>query len=161
VRPEDLIVATSAHGADASKAFEVPGTGPHSWTVAEAGMACAGMARHVYFAMLYSYAGDTSCHHELLRALLAIARSTAEDEGWPEILNPGAVAMLVLAEEHSPAAFTAPANRPDPRRLALRLPLHSWKRFGRKAYEGVHGEYRGWLDDGRAIMRRWMRRGRA
>lgn len=157
MRPEDLITATSAHGVDASRVFEVPGTGPVSWSVADAGMACAGMPRSVYFAMLYSYAGDESCYHELWRTLAARGRELAEQHRWPPVVVPPWIATVVLAEERAPAHFKVVANRPDPRRLALQLPLHTWKRHGSRAYEAVRDEYLVWLDVGTSLMREWLK----
>lgn len=120
-------------------------------------MACAGMERHVHFAMLYSYAGDESCYFALHAKLTQVAAVSAVIERWHASLHPRLIAGTILSEERWPARFRRVTNRPDPRRLALSLPTHVWRRHGVKAYESVHTEYVGWLGEGAAVMRRWLR----
>ena len=159
MQPESLISLTSARGVDATKAFEVPGTGPVRWTVAEAGMACQGQSEHVFLAMLYTYAGDHAAFHYLQWKLTQTAEAMKREEPrqWPKDLAPVKVATLVLMEQREPWKFKREHPYPDPRRIALKMPKTTWNRNGCGAYESVHTRYLAWLDAGRGMMKRWLR----
>lgn len=157
MQPESLITMTSARGNDCSQGFTIPGTGPIKWTIAEAGMACAGVPRHVYKALLYSYAGDGSCFHELHEELQAYAEARAAAEHWRKLVFPHRVAAVVLLEERWPWKFKVTAKRPDPRREALEIPFLMWRRCGSRAYETVRALYVAWLNAGCEQMRNFLR----
>lgn len=160
MQPEDLIALTAARGVDASKAFEVPGTGPVRWTVAEAGMACAQAERRVYFALLYTFAGDDSCFWELQRELQGFAERLSVYERWRPHLHPEMVASLALCEERSPSKFVDSVHGEDLRRLVLVCPRHVWRQEGQRGYEAVRAEYQRWIADGVLHMVSWLK-GRA
>lgn len=123
-------------------------------------MACAGMARHIYFAMRYSYAGDDSCFRSLYRALGEDTSSLARDERWPAEIEPMRFAGVALIEELAPWRFKGDPKDPgsDIRPLVLRVSPHIWRRTGSRAYEAVRATYASWTDSGTRQMRAWLRR---
>lgn len=148
---------TSARGNDCSQGFTIPGTGPIKWTIAEAGMACAGIPRHIYHALLYSYACDYSQFYGLVDRLEAYGRLAAKHYNWPKAIFPHRVATVVLLEERTPSRFVVKEKEIDPRCTALEIMPYLWKRSGSRAYQTVHSFYRAWLDVGCAQMKGWLR----
>ena len=178
MRAEDLIALTAARGADASRAFEVPGTGPVRWTVAEAGMACAGLTRAEYYAVLFAYAGDDGCAHHLRRELAAYLTHLDRVVSWPalvsrepinppDLIGPPApprlapwqpdLVLLSLIQFRQPWRYALPKRDPALLAAAMGVTRHSWRTQLSGPFAMLQWRIVDWLGSATGAMRRWLR----
>jgi hypothetical protein len=138
------------------------------WTLAEAGVACHGLAEKYYLALRFSYALDDTALHRLRWLLMAYALREASLNDWPEKLPTlaGTVHYLqrlvdmALLEERHPSRFRQKDAKGKPialGRIIMNVDQNVWYRKMEPIYETIVSQYRTWLSIGAGHMRKWLR----
>ncbi len=156
---------------------DVPGGGKPEWTVAEAGIALAGLEPKYSAAMLYRWAGDRTQRKVLKAELTKEALILQAKERWPEIRKgrrylPSLVSIALF--EECPAdvrtwgrqVIVDPETGPIQRKLlragyfmpvAMGVSILEWRFFFSKKYEAIHGFLDNWASVAHEHMREKMR----
>lgn len=162
MRAELLISLTAAK---ALSVDHIAGGGRPEWTVREAAMACKGLEKRFYHAVLFTYAGDESVRSPLKWALWEWAIEQREREEWPThvVTASGSVkymeklVTLWLCEVRQPWRFTQKPNEPNMRRVVMEVSEPVWRRKLSPVYEAVGTEFLSWLDIARGHINRRLR----
>lgn len=165
MQPDSLISLISVKGL---RMPFIPGGGRPEWTAQEAAMACRGLPLHVYYALVYTYAGDYRVHAELADHLWGFGHSWRETDrrrSWPELVNGEGymriLADMLLLEIRQPWRFVRQANSPTPdlRRMIVGCGKDEWRRDVSPIYEAMVQEFTIWISIGLGRIRRSIQAG--
>lgn len=163
MQPDTLVSLISTKGL---RMPFIPGGGCPEWTAQEAAMACHGLPLHIYYALVYTYAGDYRVHPELASELWGFGhvwRETDRRRRWPESVNGEpymqTLADMLLLEVRQPWRFVRHENSPVPdlRRAIVGCGKDEWRRDFSPIYEAMVEEFTIWLSVGLGRMRKWIR----
>lgn len=140
--------------------------GRPKWTVSEVGIACGGMAEHVFDAAMYTYAGDDSVRRRLSLWLLEWALKERERLKWPRrVVTEGGqhrqfvrdLCDLWLCEVRTPSQFVRKPNAPNIRRKVMDVSEPVWSSRLAPIYQAIGNEFGAWLIEADEVIERRTR----